>query len=375
MEHKVLLVENNRIMLERLSSVIRAKPDFELIMRCQKPQDALRQGRVFETSLVLLDIEPEENRAMLPEFVRTFPHAAIVGLGNRWEAARSREVIEAGAQGCMTKPFTADDLTNLTETLQHGSSVRDAEVLTFFSPKGKSGKTTLIANLAMSLARKSGESVGIIDADLQFGDMAVFFNLQPKSTIAEVVRDVRFLSPYTLRSYFVPVTERVNVLCGTARPDYAELVQPKDFHTIVDMARTLFRYVLLDIAPGFGPIQIESAELSEHTFLVAMINDGFEIQHMKRALEIFKDWEDYEDRVHALFTRVSPCDSASQQNLSHALGYPVEAVLPNEYMLVSNAANNGRMAVDIKPTSPLTHNIDKLVDRLRGRKRIRWDKP
>ena len=374
MEHKVLLVENNRIMLERLSSVIRTRPDFELVMRCQKAQDALRQGRVFDTNLVLLDIETEENLDLLADFVRTFPRADIIGLSNRWEREKSQQLVAAGARGCMAKPFTAEDLVNLLQGLEEEHAVMEAEVMTFFSHKGKSGKTTLITNLALSLARKSGKPVGIIDADLQFGDMAVFFNLQPKSSIVEAVRDVHFLSPFSLKPYFMPVTENVSVLCGTARPDYAELVQPKAFHTIVDMARNLFAYVLIDIAPGFGPIQIEAAELAEHTFIVAMVNDGFEIQHMRRTLEIFRDWPDCEERVHAVFTRVSPCDGLMQQQLEKELGYPVKSVLPNEYLLVSNAANNGRMAVDIKPTAQLTHNIDKLADQLRGRKRIRWDK-
>jgi pilus assembly protein CpaE len=58
---------------------------------------------------------------------------------------------------------------------------------------------------------------------------------------------------------------------------------------------------------------------------------------------------------------VEPCERQEQQRLADLLGYPVCAILPNEYLLVSAAANNGRMAVDIKPGSPLTRNIDLLT--------------
>ena len=44
MQHRVILVESNRLMLERLSSVIRNTKDFELVARYQQAGDALGQG-------------------------------------------------------------------------------------------------------------------------------------------------------------------------------------------------------------------------------------------------------------------------------------------------------------------------------------------
>ena len=139
------------------------------------------------------------------------------------------------------------------------------------------------------------------------------------------------------------------------------------------MSRSLFRYLLIDVPPGFNPTSIAAAEKSNTTFLVSMINDAYEIDHMKRALEIFKDWEDYQERVKAIFTRVEPCNSQSQQELARQLGYPVTAIIPNEYGIVSDAADNGKMATDIRPDSPLAQSVDRLADEIMGRgHRIRW---
>ena len=49
--------------------------------------------------------------------------------------------------------------------------------------------------------------------------------------------------------------------------------------------------------------------------------------------------------------------------------------MPNEYQIVSNAADNGRMALDIEPDSQLTRSINKLAAQLTGHKQIRWDQP
>jgi pilus assembly protein CpaE len=183
------------------------------------------------------------------------------------------------------------------------------------------------------------------------------------------VRDVRFLSPVTLAQYFMPVTQNVHVLCGTRTPNLIDRVSIPAFEEIIRMAQSLYRYVLIDVPQAFNPTAIAAAELSDITYLVAMLNDGYEIQHMQRAMEIFEDWPDYEQRALPIFTRVTPCGVARQQELSRQLGYRVAAVIPNAYNVVSAAADKGRMAVDIEPGSELTKFVTKLaLDISRGKR-------
>ena len=373
MEYRVILVESNRLMLERLSSVIRNTKDFELVSRYQRAGDALGQGLVFKPNLILLDIDEEDNLSMLEDFTKTFSDADVICLSAKWAPSDSESIARAGAKGFIIKPFTSEELQEALRTFNKSGLSFGSNVLAFFSPKGKSGKTTLIANLGMALAQKTGQQVGVIDADLQFGDMSVFFNLAPKTTLMEAVRDINFLSPVTLNSYFLPIAENLRVLCGTRRPEYAEMVDIKSFTEVVDMARSMYRYVLIDLPSGFTPISIATAEASDITYLAAMINGTFEIQHMKRALEIFKAWPDYEQRVKTVFTRVEPCDANEQSKLSQAMEYPVSSIIPNEYMLVSSAANNGQMAILEQPDSRFAKMVNQMADDIIGTKsHVRW---
>ena len=368
MEYRVILIESNRLMLERLSSVIRNTKDFELVSRYQRAGDALGQGAMFKPNLILLDIDEEDNLSMLEEFTQSFPDADVICLSAKWAPSDSESIARAGAKGFLIKPFTSEELQEAIRTFNRSKLSFGSDVIAFFSPKGKSGKTTLIANLGMALAQKTGQQVGVIDADLQFGDMSVFFNLAPKTTLMEAVRDINFLSPVTLNSYFLPIAENLRVLCSMKRPEYAELIDIKAFTEVVGMARSMYRYVLIDIPSGFTPISIATAESSDTTYLVAMINGTFEIQHMQRALEIFKAWPDYEDRVRTIFTRVEPCDANEREKLAQSLGYPKVSVIPNEYMLVSSAANNGQMAILEQPDSKFARFVNQLADEIIGSK-------
>ena len=373
MEYRVILVESNRLMLERLSSVIRNTKDFELVSRYQQAGDALGQGLVFKPNLILLDIDEDDNISLLEDFTKTFSDADVICLSAKWAPSDSESIARAGAKGFIIKPFTSEELVEALRTFNKSGISYGSDVISFFSPKGKSGKTTLIANLGMALAQKTGQQVGVIDADLQFGDMSVFFNLTPKTTIVEAVRDINFLSPVTLNSYFLPIAENLRVLCGTRRPEYAEMVDIEAFTEVVDMARSMYRYVLIDLPSGFVPISIATAEASDITYLAAMINGVFEIQHMKRALEIFKAWPDYEQRVRTVFTRVEPCDRNEQEKLSQLLEYPVTNIIPNEYMLASSSANNGQMAILEQPDSRLAKMVNQMADSIIGSKsHVRW---
>ena len=373
MDYRVILIESNRLMLERLSSVIRNTKDFELVSRYQRAGDALGQGLVFKPNLILLDIDDEDNLSMLEDFTKTFSDADVICLSAKWAPSDSESIARAGAKGFLIKPFTSEELIEALRTFNKSGLSFGSDVISFFSPKGKSGKTTLIANLGMALAQKTGQQVGIIDADLQFGDMSVFFNLTPKTTIVEAVRDINFLSPVTLNSYFLPIAENLRVLCGTRRPEYAEMVDIKAFTEVIDMARSMYRYVLIDLPSGFTPISIATAEASDITYLAAMINGVFEIHHMKRALEIFKAWPDFERRVRTVFTRVEPCDANEQNKLAELLEFPVSSIIPNEYMLTSSAANNGQMAILEQPDSRLAKMVNQMAGSIIGTKsHVRW---
>ena len=366
MPYRTVLIENNRLLLDRLSGVIRNTPGFELSARYVTAGDALGQMQAFRPHLILLDADWEANVNLLNDLKKNYPSAIIICLSRSWNSDAQAYLMRNGAAGYMIKPFTSEELQGAVNNATRSSRMSGSRVISFFSPKGKSGKSTLISNLAEALAKETGEPVAIIDCDLQFGDMAVFFNMAPQISIMEAVRDIKFLSPVTLKSYFLNARENVQLLCGVPRPDLAEAVTVEGLTELIRMAKTVYSYVLIDLPSGFSEISATACELSDKTILMAMVNGGYEVTHMKRALEIFKAWDDYKSRVHPLFTRVVPCTEEEQLKLSKALDYPVSAIIPNEYVLVSEAADNGRLVVEQNPDSAFSKAVFKLAKAIAG---------
>ena len=140
MEYRVILVESNRLMLERLSSVIRNTKDFELVSRYQRAGDALGQGLMFKPNLILLDIDEDDNLALLEDFTKTYTEADVICLSAKWAPSDSESIARAGAKGFLIKPFTSEELQEALRTFNKAGLSYGSNVLAFFSPKGKSGK-------------------------------------------------------------------------------------------------------------------------------------------------------------------------------------------------------------------------------------------
>ena len=56
MDYRVMMVEKDRLMLQKLSGVIERTPGFTMAVRYQNASDALGQGKMFNPNLILLDI-------------------------------------------------------------------------------------------------------------------------------------------------------------------------------------------------------------------------------------------------------------------------------------------------------------------------------
>ena len=361
MTYRVILVERDEYMLMQLSGVLKASSQFILVSTYQDVKLALGRGGMFRPNLFLLDMEDPDTLEQVSRFKMVFPGARIMGTMNTWDADLADKALVAGMQGCLLKPFRIEDISTAFSIYDNRGDAKPPRVLSFFSPKGRSGRTTLASILAIELAKRSGESVGIIDADLQFGDLPMFFDVNTEHTIVEAVHDINLLTPESLLPYFQNIHDKIWLLGSPNRPEYAELVESEGLVKVIRMAGQLFRYVLVDIPAGFNPISVAVCEQADTNFLVTMINSGQEVWHMKRAIRLFDEWAQYGKKVYTVFMRVSPCNKQEKRKWEHHFGQSITDILPNEYEL-SNITASGRLLKDLPEDSQFIESIVKIAD-------------
>ena len=369
---KFVLVEQNLSMLERLSKTLIKVKEFSLIGAFANLKSS-ESATKHMPDIILLDIDSDsiDEIMVVRQCKKMFPRSGIICISKKWEEKLAVILFKEGCKGYLVKPFDESELMRTVISLEKNGIDRLCSVSTFFGPKGKCGRTSLIANLALALSNKWDQNVAIIDADIQFSDMAVFFNVEPVSTIVEAARDVNFLTPVTLNDYFTPINDKLRVLCGTKSPEMAEYVNAEDLAKLINLARRMYQFVLIDVPPAFNAMSIGAMEESDNVFVVAMVNGTYEMENTRRSMEIFKVWEDFDQKVNTIFTRVWPYTEKEKSNLEKKLGYPVCLIVPNEYTLISSTVNSGVMAIEEEPESQFADSIGAFANRLCHRLGVR----
>ena len=368
MSAQVILVESNPELAENIQNTLKKSADYVLAATYKTANAALGQSRMFKPDLFLLNVDDEETVNIIPAFSDLYPNAMIIGLMEHWRPGVTYVCMKGGAYGCILKSFTIQDLTTAIELYKLRGKNAPSRVIAFFSPKGRAGRTTVASILAMLIAEKSNEKVALIDADLQFGDMPIFFDVEPKYTVVDAVQDIKLLNPLTLEPYFYKLTDKVFMLASPDRPEYAELVDPASLVEVVRMSCTLHRYVIIDLPAGFNPVSISLCDVAGTNVIMSMLNNAFDIVHMRRALEMFKTQNRREKKIYTCFTRVDPCNEEERARISHELGYPITDILPNEYQTIS-LANSGRLLKGLPRNTLLMQNISQLADEVIGGRR------
>jgi len=143
------------------------------------------------------------------------------------------------------KSREAEAFRGLRSSLFFTAAGRDSRVLQFTSPTPGDGKSTLVANLAVSLAQ-AGKSVLLVDCDMRRPRIHELFHCDTTIGLsALLVGDVDV--PDVAKETEV---ENLQVIpCGSLPPNPAELLSLPRFEEFVHWARDHYDFVLLDSPP------------------------------------------------------------------------------------------------------------------------------
>lgn len=361
MPYKVIVLEDDNAVLADIVSMLRQTSGFELMAYYQDSASALRRSKVFDPNLILVSVDEGSFMDTIPSFKELFPEADVLGLMERWSPDFADQALEMGASGCLLKDFRPGDIKEALRLFGRRGEAKPARIITFFSPKGRSGKSTLLCSLAIALAKQSGETVAIVDADLQFGDLPMLFDVEPSHTVVEATRDIKLLSPITFAGYYHELSTGLWLLGSPRRPEYAELVDVDGLMDVVRMTGNIFRYVLVDLPSGFSPLSISTCELADTTVITAMENTGFELQHMKRAAEMFAMWVEYGKKVYPMYGGLQPCTPDKMRALEKEFGSDLAEIFPYENT-VDSLVSCGRVDKVMGGNNLFTRKVSRLAE-------------
>ncbi|HBC32329.1 MAG TPA: hypothetical protein DC024_13940 [Clostridiales bacterium] len=299
------------------------------------------------------------------------PRTFVILAAENLDVETMQSAVNAGCHNITEFPKSPKEFAEYIKSVYHNESIRikslsqkesllwSSTVITVFGAKGGLGKSTISANLAVKLAEKH-KKVALIDLDLQFGDLHIFLDIEPKDTITELVQDVITPNIDSVRSYMAVHSSGVHVLCAPKSPEYAELVSAEKIQSLLSLLRTYYDYVIVDTAPSFSEVTMTAIESSSIIFFVTGLDISI-LRNSKLSVSILESLQQTE-KIRVIVNRAVDMHSITINDVQKIIGYPIWAKLPSDYKVAVNALNRGVPFVVGAPGSKISQSISGLVD-------------
>ena len=232
------------------------------------------------------------------------------------------------------------------------------QVLTVFSGKGGSGKTTVATNTSVALA-SAGHRVCLIDLDLMFGDVAIALQLRAERSIADAVALAGKLDRLGVESLVTRHSSGVDTVLAPVKPGTADSVSADVVSELIGIARTMYDAVVIDTPPAFTDHVLAGFDQTD-SFLLLCALDVPSIKNLKLTLETMELLRYPRDRWRLAVNRADSRVGLSVADVEKTVGLRSVAQIPSD-RAVPASLNRGVPIVTEHPKHPVSLAIRTLA--------------
>jgi pilus assembly protein CpaE len=369
---KALLVVEPGVDEEGVKESLPTGEDFNIVGVVTSGDEALNWLRHGITDLLLVACAGYSDRALLllDAVGRQNPDLPVMVLGHGSPNGFLKRAFSAGADDIVMLPATAEQIHFEVHKLMVRKQGADTPVASensrlvcVLGPKGGTGKTLTSTNLAVSLAQL-GQSVALIDLDLQFGDVALCLGLPPEKTVYDLAQSPGALDWDKLQAFLAAHSSGVQTLIAPRRPDQASAVGAELLREIYSILRANFDWVIVDTPPGFTAEVITSIDNSTEIVMVGML-DSLSLKNTKLGLETLELMKYDPDRIYLLLNRAHSRVGISQSDVEAVLGRTPDVFIPSDRE-IPRTVNEGIPIVVARPQSEPAEAYARLAGLLTG---------
>jgi len=255
-------------------------------------------------------------------------------------------------------------VAGLTSRLGSTSTAERGRLVVSFSTKGGVGKSVVATNIAVGLAQRSERPVAVIDADLQFGDVAVMLGLPPEHTVIDAAAAVGHGDAELIRSLTTEHASGLLVLPAPIEPSSADQVRPEQMFGIVRSLQEFCSFVIVDMPPHFDDLVLALIEGADEVLVIASM-DIPSIKNLKVGMQTLDLLAVAGEKLHLVLNRANSKVLLEIGEIEQTLGLRAQFQIPSD-ISVPQAVNRGTPVLIDNPKSPAGKGLDTIVTWLLG---------
>jgi len=390
---RILIVDDIDETRENLAKLIGFETDMQIVGSASSGQQAIDLAKSERPHVILMDINmPDMDGITATEIIaNTVPESPIIMMSVQGEQDYLRRSMLAGAREFLTKPFSADELVNAIRHVNELEKVKRSrymqsapiaapssphaqasgagsrgQVISFFSPKGGVGRTTISTNLAVALFQSTDRPVVLVDGSLPFGDIAVILNMNPKAkTIADLVGSFENLDADILETVLVPHSTGIKVLLAPPTPEAAELITAANMKKVLELLRERYAFVVVDTWPSFQEVVLTMLDVAD-VILTLMTLEITSLKNVRVFLEIAEKLGYDEKKVQLVANRNDSSGGIKASDVEASLGRRIPHTIVSDGRALVLAVNRGVPFVISHKDSQVSKDMFTLAAKLSG---------
>jgi pilus assembly protein CpaE len=273
-----------------------------------------------------------------------------------------------GVRGFFPIPFDDDLHLTLERVMKqpawgppHAPAAR-GRLVCILSSKGGSGSTLIATSVAVSLAQHVRKSTALVDLNLQLGDVSLFLDLKPHATVADLAKNIERMDATLLGEMLTKHDTGVQVLAAPKLLEEAGALSHAHLQKAYGLLKSIFDWVVVDLPVTFDESMLTTLQQADEILLVTLLNIP-SLRNTKRYLEIFGRLEIPRERVRLVVNRYyqKAEGTLSLKEAEKALAHPIFYTIPNNYMAVISAINQGMPLRALDPDAPIVKAFDQLA--------------
>ncbi len=369
---KVLLVSRRRETLDALQAVLQKHPGVQVerklvvnghvdpLHAVTSPPDALilHLGETWRAELESLAARPADRRP------------ALIVVGSPVDTDAMRLAMQAGARDLLPLPLSPADLLaaldRIARDLHSSATPGEGALSAFINAKGGCGATFLACNVAHALAA-SRRRVALIDLDLQFGAIPLYFDLTPKRGLLQALENIEELDDTALSAYLVRSAAGLDILGQTADDALPLGSAPTNRLTrLLRLARASREHVVIDLPRRIDPFANHVIEHAQHLVLVVqqsvtVLRDATRLlRYLRRDLGVG------DDRLITVVNRYEKSSVISPDDVRRTLGGGELVLIPNDFRAASECIAAGQPLLELFRGAAVTKAVLGLTTRIAG---------